>query len=137
MLLAKFMMMKQNTDVLTDLYNDTKTCATLIGLSYIEGDTAGISRHKHGKGFLYKDHVNHTVADKALKQRIAELVIPPAWQNVWICPDKNGHVLATGIDEKGRKQYVYHPKWRTMRDLIKFYRMIVFARALPKNPQSH
>jgi DNA topoisomerase I len=119
------------TDTLSDLYSDNKTCAKLVGLEYIEGETDGITRLKHGKGFRYQ-HGDSRAVSADLKQRIAELVIPPAWQEVWICPAHNGHVLATGIDEKGRKQYIYHPKWRTLRDLIKFYRMIVFASAIPK-----
>ena len=123
------------TDDLQDLqalYSDTKTCAKLVGLRYVNGDDSGYTRRKNGKGFAYLDSQNQVLADKELKQRITELVIPPAWQEVWICPQPNGHVLATGIDEKGRKQYIYHPRWRTMRDLIKFYRMIIFAKALPK-----
>jgi DNA topoisomerase-1 len=117
---------------LQELYGDTQTCAKLVGLSYMEAKTQGLTRQKSGKGFKYTDSRQRLVADAKLKQRITELVIPPAWHEVWICPSANGHILATGIDEKGRKQYIYHPKWRTMRDLIKFYRMIVFARALPK-----
>lgn len=123
--------MPATVDNLNDLYTDNKTCAKLVGLNYVEGEAAGIRRIRHGKGFSFQDR-GRLVTDEKLKARIAELVIPPAWQNVWICPRTNGHVLATGIDEKGRKQYIYHPKWRTMRDLIKFYRMITFARALPK-----
>jgi len=122
------------TDTLAELeslYADTKTCAKLVGLQYVENDTAGYSRQKHGKGFRYLDAEHRSLTDAALRKRIAELVIPPGWQEVWICPSSNGHVLATGIDEKGRKQYIYHPRWRTMRDLIKFYRMISFAKALP------
>lgn len=124
--------MTESIQQLEALYSDTKTCAKLVGLSYMDGENAGYTRRKHGKGFRYLDSQNQVLADKELKQRITELVIPPAWQEVWICPKPNGHVLATGIDEKGRKQYIYHPKWRTMRDLIKFYRMVIFAKALPK-----
>ena len=116
---------------LNELYADAKTCAKLVGLTYIDDDSRGITRRKQGKGFVYHDSDQQLIADKVLKERIAKLVIPPAWQEVWICPQTNGHILATGIDDKGRKQYIYHPKWRTMRDLIKFYRMIVFAKALP------
>jgi DNA topoisomerase-1 len=117
---------------LEQLYDDTQACAHLVGLSYVESDAPGLSRRRSGKGFRYLDSQNQVLADKELQRRIMELVIPPAWQEVWICPEPNGHVLATGIDEKGRKQYIYHPKWRTVRDLIKFYRMIIFAKALPK-----
>ena len=123
--------MRKTVDSLNELYTDNKTCAKLVGLNYIEDEENGITRIKRGKGFTFK-HGNEVVTDKLLKTRIAELVIPPAWTNVWICPSDKGHILVTGTDEKGRKQYIYHPKWRTMRDLIKFYRMIVFATALPK-----
>ena len=116
---------------LENLYEDTKTCARLVGLSYITNESKGYTRKKHGQGFRYFDSNDQVLVDKKLRQYITELVIPPAWQEVWICPDDKGHVLATGIDKKGRKQYIYHPKWRTMRDLIKFYRMIIFAKALP------
>jgi DNA topoisomerase-1 len=124
--------MTPTPDTLNDLYSDTKTCAKLIVLSYIDNEDTGFTRQKHGRGFTYRDVTNHKAVDKKMKAAIAKLVIPPAWQNVWICPDGKGHVLATGVDERGRKQYIYHPKWRTMRDLIKFYRMIVFGAALPK-----
>jgi DNA topoisomerase-1 len=122
--------MPASLDTLIELYSDNKTCAKLVGLDYVESDSAGLTRLKRGKGFSYLDDQEQIIIDKNLKHRIAELVIPPAWKEVWICPSDSGHVLATGIDEKGRKQYIYHPKWRTMRDLIKFYRMIVFAKSL-------
>jgi DNA topoisomerase-1 len=124
--------MTPTVDTLNDLYGDTQTCAKLIGLSYIDDDSKGLTRKRHGKGYSYHDLQNQKTVDAKMKTAIAELVIPPAWQEVWICPDQKGHILATGIDERGRKQYMYHPKWRTMRDLIKFYRMIVFGAALPK-----
>lgn len=116
---------------LETLYQDSKACAQIIGLSYADNASPGITRVKHGKGFRYIDTKKQTAATEKLKARITSLVIPPAWQEVWICPKGNGHILATGIDERGRKQYIYHPKWRTMRDLIKFYRLITFAQALP------
>ena len=123
--------MSPTLDTLNELYSDTQSCAKLVGLNYIDSEVDGYTRVRHGKGFSYKDALDQAVTDKEMKQRITELVIPPAWKKVWICPSSNGHVLATGIDEKGRKQYIYHPKWRTMRDLIKFYRMIIFAKSLP------
>lgn len=116
---------------LSQLYEDSKTCARLVGLSYISDEMPGLSRKKHGKGFSYVDTDNRVITDAKLKARLSELIIPPAWKEVWICPDDKGHILATGIDDKGRKQYIYHPKWRTMRDLIKFYRMLIFGASLP------
>src|SRR5690348_2107242 len=123
--------MSNSLQQLAPLYADTKACAQLVDLSYVGNELPGYTRKKHGTGFRYIDIHNKTVSDTRLRQRITELVIPPAWQEVWICPKATGHVLATGIDEKGRKQYIYHPKWRAMRDLIKFYRLIIFAKALP------
>jgi DNA topoisomerase-1 len=115
---------------LQELFSDTPRCAGLVGLTYGSDDSVGYSRRKRGKGFSFLDEVGHPV-DKGVKRRLAGLVIPPAWHEVWICPDPNGHILATGFDDRGRKQYIYHPKWRTMRDLLKFYRMILFALSLP------
>ncbi|HET9174545.1 MAG TPA: hypothetical protein VFN56_04695 [Candidatus Saccharimonadales bacterium] len=123
--------MPQPPENLLDLYSDTKKCAELVGLRYMSDTEIGIVRRKQGQGYSYYKR-NARVTDPALKQHIKDLVIPPAWQDVCICPSTNGHILATGYDEKGRKQYIYHPKWRTMRDLIKFYRMITFANVLPK-----
>lgn len=123
--------MTQKAADLSELYSDVKTCAKLVGLSYVDHSSKGYCRLKKGSGFTYRDLKDQTIVDKKMKAAITELVIPPAWQEVWICPKQNGHVLATGIDEKGRKQYIYHPKWRTMRDLIKFYRMTVFGAGLP------
>lgn len=124
--------MTENLENLQDLYHDAAASAALVGLAYLNGDAPGITRVKRGTGFSYRDEKGHTVQDKTIRSRIDELVIPPAWQEVWISNDERSHILATGIDEKGRKQYIYHPKWRTMRDLLKFYRLIIFGNALPK-----
>jgi len=93
---------------------------------------AGIVRRRHGRGFRYLDADGEPVDDPEVLQRIHELVIPPAWQDVWICPYPGGHIQATGIDSAGRKQYLYHPRWRERRDLEKFDDMVAFARVLPK-----
>lgn len=116
---------------LEDLYKDSQTCAALVGLRYIQADDPGFTRKAHGKTFRYYDSNNKLVSKNDLKKHIAELVIPPAWNDVWICSGPKGHILATGIDDKERKQYIYHPRWRTMRDLIKFYRLIIFGESLP------
>jgi DNA topoisomerase IB len=92
----------------------------------------GLTRRRHGKGFRYLDADGEAVRDPEDLARIAELGIPPAWKDVWICPDARGHLQATGIDAAGRKQYLYHPQWRTRRDSEKFDEMIRFAGALPK-----
>ena len=91
----------------------------------------GYTRRRCGKGFVYLDEDGRRITDSEIVARITALVIPPAWQTVWISPDPFGHIQATGIDARGRKQYLYHPRWRARRDLAKFEDMVVFARALP------
>ncbi len=91
----------------------------------------GVRRVRRGRGFRYLDEDGAAVADAEVLARIHELVIPPAWQDVWVCPYPGGHIQATGTDEAGRKQYLYHPRWRERRDLEKFDDMVEFARALP------
>ena len=91
----------------------------------------GIARRRRGKGFEYLDGNGEPVSDAEVLQRIDELVIPPAWNDVWICPYPGGHIQATGTDDRGRKQYLYHPRWRERQDSKKFDDMVVFARALP------
>ena len=92
----------------------------------------GLTRRRRGKGWQYLDSDGQPVRDEEVLTRIAELVIPPAWTDVWICPYPGGHIQATGIDAAGRKQYLYHPKWRERRDQQKFDEMLHFARALPR-----
>jgi DNA topoisomerase I len=91
----------------------------------------GIARRRAGRGFSYRDERGGRVEDPETLARIRELGIPPAWEGVWICPDPNGHLQATGTDAAGRKQYLYHPAWRARRDAEKFFDMVRFARALP------
>jgi DNA topoisomerase I len=92
----------------------------------------GIRRRRRGKGFEYLDGDGRRITEPSVLERIQELAIPPAWQDVWICPYPMGHIQATGVDAAGRKQYRYHDKWRERRDAEKFEEMIAFARALPK-----
>jgi DNA topoisomerase IB len=91
----------------------------------------GITRKRSGRGFAYFDCAGSPVTDPGDLARIAALAIPPAWRDVWICPLERGHLQATGIDEAGRKQYLYHADWRSRRDQEKFDEMLDFARALP------
>lgn len=91
----------------------------------------GLRRVRRGKGFSYLDPDGDRVEDAEILARIRELVIPPAWEDVWICPYPGGHIQATGIDQRGRKQYLYHPAWRARRDQRKFDDMVEFARTLP------
>src|SRR4051795_6919092 len=92
---------------------------------------AGISRKRRGRGFEYVDQDGSRLTDEETLARIRDLAIPPAWEEVWICPYPMGHIQATGVDARGRKQYRYHDKWRERRDQEKFDEMIDFARALP------
>lgn len=103
----------------------------MAGLRYVSGTRPGIARGRAGKGFTYTGTDGKPIRDPAHLRWIKTLAIPPAWTNVWICPQKNGHILATGRDEKGRKQYKYHPHWREARDETKYHRMISFAESLP------
>lgn len=91
----------------------------------------GIRRRRAGRGFAYYGPEGELVRDVATLERIRKLVIPPAWESVWIALTDNGHIQATGRDARGRKQYIYHPEWRTARDATKFHRMEAFGRALP------
>jgi DNA topoisomerase IB len=93
---------------------------------------AGLTRRRRGKGFEYLDEEGRRISDAEVVERISELAIPPAWENVWICSSPMGHIQATGIDAAGRKQYIYHQKWRESRDRKKFDSMVRFAQALPE-----
>ncbi len=106
--------------------------ACAAGLAYVHDTDPGIGRRKAGKGFGYQGADGMVVTDARTLDRIAGLVIPPAWTEVWICSDPRGHIQATGRDQRGRKQYIYHPKWRAHRDESKYGRMAEFGRALPR-----
>ncbi len=108
------------------------TSAAAAGLVYVSDAMPGIRRMHRGKGFSYLFPDGHKVTDGAEIDRIARLAIPPAYEEVWICPDPRGHLQATGRDARGRKQYRYHPRWRLFRDAEKFERMPSFADALPR-----
>ena len=107
--------------------------ADAVGLVYVSDDEPGISRHPWGQGFTYRFPDGETVPrDHPARRRAEDLVIPPAWTDVWVCLDERGHVQATGRDDAGRKQYLYHPHWRGIRDATKFHRMEAFAACLPR-----
>jgi DNA topoisomerase I len=91
----------------------------------------GIRRRKRGKGFEYLDADGRRVSEPSVLERIRELAIPPAWEDVWVCPYPMGHIQATGTDAAGRKQYRYHDLWRERRDREKFESMVDFAESLP------
>ena len=91
----------------------------------------GFTRRRSGQGFVYLDEHGRRIKDSEVLDRIRALVIPPAWEEVWICPWPTGHLQAVGFDARGRRQYRYHDRWRARRDAEKFERMVAFARALP------
>ena len=92
----------------------------------------GIARVRHGRGFSYQAADGSKIDDPVVLQRIADLVIPPAWNDVWICPHPRGHIQAVGTDAAGRRQYRYHDEWRVQRDAEKHQRVLTFAQRLPK-----
>jgi len=102
------------------------------GLVYVSDSEPGIRRQRTGRSFCYRLPDGSLVRDGALKVRIAGLGLPPAYENVWICLDDNGHLQATGYDARGRKQYRYHPDWQALKSGDKFDQLIAFGRALPK-----
>ena len=112
--------------------HDTLGSAKAAELRYVTGDGPGIARKRRGKGFYYLGPDGRQVRNPATLKRIRSLVIPPAWEKVWICPLEHGHIQAVGRDAKGRKQYRYHPRYREVRDATKFERMLAFGAALPQ-----
>lgn len=113
------------------IVTDPIASAEAANLHYVSDAQPGIRRRKQGRGFSYFDIQGRRIKPGPLRDRIEALAIPPAWTDVWICPHPGGHIQATGRDEKGRKQYIYHPRWREVRDQTKFNRMILFAERLP------
>jgi DNA topoisomerase-1 len=105
--------------------------ARAIGLYYVVDGEPGLTRVRRGKTFAYRDARGRLIRDARTLDRIRSLVIPPAWEDVWICARANGHVQATGRDARGRKQHRYHPDWTAARHESKYGQMIDFARALP------
>lgn len=106
--------------------------ARACGLRYVTDSNHGIRRARAGRGFSYRGPDGKVIHDRHELARIRRLVIPPAWSDVWICPDPQGHIQATGRDDRGRKQYRYHLRYRATRDETKYGRMVAFAEALPR-----
>ncbi len=105
--------------------------ARSAGLHYSTDDVRGITRERRGDQFVYRGADGRLVKSAAVLRRIRALVLPPAWERVWISPDPKSHLQATGRDARGRKQYRYHPSWTAVRDATKFHRLLDFAHALP------
>jgi DNA topoisomerase-1 len=113
------------------IQRDPVRTAKAAGLRYVSDTHPGLTRHRAGKSFSYRTAEGAVCRDKATLTRIRAMVLPPAWTNVWICPDEAGHLQATGIDAKGRKQYRYHADWNALRNQTKYYRLSRFADTLP------
>jgi DNA topoisomerase-1 len=108
-----------------------KAAAKAARLRYVSDRGKGIRRERDGDGFAFYSPDGQRITDEAEVARIRKLAIPPAYQDVWICPYANGHLQATGRDARGRKQYRYHPKWRAVRDEAKYGKMLLFGKVLP------
>lgn len=104
----------------------------LSGLVYVTDRMPGIYRKGTPGDFYYEDNKGTRITDEKMLQRIASLVLPPAWTDVWIAKNKNAHLQATGVDTAGRKQYRYHPKWTSRRSDSKYFRLLEFGKALPQ-----
>lgn len=113
------------------IYFDNEYCAELAGLKYLGDSVPGWTRIKKGDKFIYKGSSDGAV-DEKISDYCNSLAIPPAWKEVWINKEKSGHLLVTGVDDRGRKQYIYHPKWKQVRELVNFYRVLLLAVSLPK-----
>jgi len=110
---------------------EPKQAAAAVGLRYVSDARPGFRRRRAGKSFSYLTPEGTRLADPAAIKRIRKLAVPPAWTDVWICPFADGHLQATGRDDRGRKQYKYHPRFREMRESTKYEHAIAFAEALP------
>jgi len=106
--------------------------AAKAGLAYIDLIENWITRHRCGRGFTYRSPSGKRLRGERSLQRIESLVIPPAWNDVAICPKANGHIQSVGTDDAGRRQYIYHARWQAISSTTKFDRMLLFGRCLPK-----
>ncbi|MGE5395288.1 MAG: DNA topoisomerase IB [Candidatus Saccharibacteria bacterium] len=117
-------------EIIPEEITDAVDSASAVGLVYIFDDQPGYTRHRNEQGFYYMDG-ERVLQNKKELERIKSLVLPPAWEKVWICKLKNGHLQATGYDQLNRKQYRYHPLWIAIRNQTKFYRQKEFGHRLP------
>jgi DNA topoisomerase-1 len=114
-----------------EIIDDPVAAARAAGLRYTTEDNPAFGRRRAGRGWSYRGPDGAVIREEETLRRIRSLVIPPAWTDVWINPDPRGHIQATGRDTRGRKQYLYHDKWRAFRDATKFSRLIAFGETLP------
>ncbi len=115
---------------LKEIAKDPVNSARAVNLQYVRDSSPGIRRIRYGKKFRYTFN-DKKINDVSILDRIKKLAIPPAWENVWICPNENGHLQATGLDSKKRKQYLYHPLWSSLRNETKYSRLHEFGKVLP------
>ena len=121
-----------DTESRLDRQQDSIAAARSARLRYVTDTDRGYARRGRGKSFTYVQSTGAALRDRAALARIRALAIPPAWKDVWICATANGHLQATGRDARGRKQYLYHPRWREAQDHHKYERIVSFAKTLPK-----
>ena len=121
---------KLPTRKIKSIIGNPEKSAQAVNLVYVHDTEKGINRIKKGKHFTYISKAKHLIKDQVVLNRIKSLVIPPAWEKVWICSLENGHLQATGIDIKKRKQYKYHTLWNSLRNHTKYYRMLQFGKVL-------
>ncbi len=106
--------------------------AARAGLRYVSDERKGITRRRVGTGWAYYAPTGARITQAGERRRLNALAIPPAWKEVWICPNPEGHIQATARDARGRKQYRYHPAYREARDRSKFRHMLEFSEVLPR-----
>lgn len=123
--------MSPDLEIVDELLTDPQRAAEAAGLRYYTDSEPGYIRRRWGRGFTYLDLNRDHIQEADLRARFGSLAIPPAWQDVWICPFENGHLQATGRDDAGRKQYIYHEQWESVRNRAKFDRLLIFSEALP------
>src|SRR6187402_675691 len=121
---------KLSSKKIKSILHDAEKSAKAVDLVYVQDSQPGISRLKKGGSFHYMLG-KKKIIDPEVIERIRKLVIPPAWQKVWICSLANGHLQATGIDLRQRKQYKYHSLWSELRSHTKFFRLYEFGQAIP------
>lgn len=118
-------------DLSSDARLPARESAAEAGLTYVNAGQPGLSRQRTGRGFVYREPDGRRLVETATLNRIKALAIPPAWAQVWICASPQGHLQATGVDQKGRRQYRYHARFRDTRDAAKFDHVVAFAQSLP------
>jgi DNA topoisomerase I len=123
---------KKGSGTRSAIITDPVDAAEEAGLRYVSDTRPGYTRKRNGESFQYFDTDGELIRDESRLLRIGRLAVPPAYHEVWICPLPNGHIQATGRDDRGRKQYRYHERWRAIRDENKYDRILTFAAALPK-----